>query len=174
MNRVDKGKGGSSEDDNYGFNEVKKKKSGGKNRGTKNSKLASVKPKTKYRPKVNQSTEEVSPKTALSVGKKNVLTSGNSSKKTRKLIGGIRLRCMVCKRKSKVLPFSRKINMFEEQLLDGKCVHMDDDGKPLEKVDYSGDHGSEDEVEPVDNEMTSYLASKPSGVGYGTNSLLKQ
>nr|GEW16100.1 hypothetical protein [Tanacetum cinerariifolium] len=51
VNRVDKGKGGSSGADNYGFNEL---------------------------------TEEVSPKTALSVGKKNVLTSGNSSKKTSK------------------------------------------------------------------------------------------
>ncbi|GJS45942.1 hypothetical protein Tco_0596063 [Tanacetum coccineum] len=35
-------------------------------------------------------------------------------------------------------------------------------GKPLEKIDYTGDHDKEDEVEPVDNEMTSFLASKPS------------
>ncbi|GJX87187.1 hypothetical protein Tco_0339201 [Tanacetum coccineum] len=34
--------------------------------------------------------------------------------------------------------------------------------------------GSEDEVEYVDNEMKSYMASKPSGVGYGTKSLLEQ
>nr|GEV63385.1 retrotransposon protein, putative, Ty1-copia subclass [Tanacetum cinerariifolium] len=32
----------------------------------------------------------------------------------------------------------------------------------------------EDEVEPVDNEMTNSLASKQSGVGYGTKSLLEQ
>nr|GEY63644.1 hypothetical protein [Tanacetum cinerariifolium] len=34
----------------------------------------------------------------------------------------------------------------------------------VENVDYSGDQGSEDQVEPVENEMTSYLASKPSGL----------
>ncbi|GKE13693.1 chalcone--flavonone isomerase, partial [Tanacetum coccineum] len=66
-----------------------------------------------------------------------------------------------------------KIHRFEQQLLDGKCVLVDEDGKHMEKVDYSGDHGSEDEVEPDDNEMASFLASKPSGVGYGTKSLLK-
>ncbi|GJT49838.1 hypothetical protein Tco_0975995 [Tanacetum coccineum] len=32
----------------------------------------------------------------------------------------------------------------------------------------------EDEVEPINNEMASYLASEPSGIGYGTNSLLEQ
>ncbi|GKB23403.1 hypothetical protein Tco_0862804, partial [Tanacetum coccineum] len=40
------------------------------------------------------------------------------------------------------------------------------EGKPIEKVDYPGDHDSEDEVEPVENEMASFLASKSSGVGY--------
>ncbi|GKE32263.1 hypothetical protein Tco_1451585 [Tanacetum coccineum] len=48
----------------------------------------------------------------------------------------------------------------------------DDEGKPLENIDYSGDHDSKDEVESVDNEMVSFLASKK--VGYGTNSLLEQ
>nr|GEZ64598.1 hypothetical protein [Tanacetum cinerariifolium] len=43
-----------------------------------------------------------------------------------------------------------------------KASKSDDDGKPLENVDYSGDHDSEDEVEPVDNEMASFMASKPS------------
>ncbi|GKE06771.1 hypothetical protein Tco_1398789, partial [Tanacetum coccineum] len=42
-----------------------------------------------------------------------------------------------------------------------------------EKVDYSDAQGSEDEVESVDNEMASYLASKSYEVGYGT-SLLEQ
>ncbi|GJY47505.1 hypothetical protein Tco_0436568 [Tanacetum coccineum] len=42
-------------------------------------------------------------------------------------------------------------------------------GKPLAKVDSSGDHDSEDEVASVDNEMANFLASKK--VGYGTNSL---
>nr|GEX72517.1 hypothetical protein [Tanacetum cinerariifolium] len=41
-------------------------------------------------------------------------------------------------------------------------------------VDYSGDHDSEDEVGPVDNEIASYLASNMSRVVYGTNILLEQ
>nr|GEX40097.1 hypothetical protein [Tanacetum cinerariifolium] len=49
---------------------------------------------------------------------------------------------------------------------------VDDEGKPLKNVDYPDDHDSEDEVEPVDNEMTSSLASEK--VGFGTNSLLEQ
>ncbi|GJX53525.1 reverse transcriptase domain-containing protein [Tanacetum coccineum] len=57
-------------------------------------------------------------------------------------------------------------------IIDGKLTLLDDEGNPLEKVDYSGDHDSEDEVKPVDNEMASFLASKR--VGYGTNSLLEQ
>ncbi|GJW43400.1 hypothetical protein Tco_0072199 [Tanacetum coccineum] len=48
---------------------------------------------------------------------------------------------------------------------EGKCVFVIDDGKPLEKVDYSGNQGSEDEVEY--NEMTSYLASKLLGLDMG-------
>ncbi|GJZ84722.1 protein kinase, ATP binding site-containing protein [Tanacetum coccineum] len=47
-----------------------------------------------------------------------------------------------------------------------------DKGKPLIRVDSSGDHDSEDEVASVDNDMTKFLASKD--VSYGTNSLLKQ
>ncbi|GJS27297.1 hypothetical protein Tco_0487917 [Tanacetum coccineum] len=62
----------------------------------------------------------------------------------------------------------------EEVESEGKCVLVDDDGKPLEKVDYLDDHDSENEVEPVNNEMTNFLASKPLGVGYGTQSLLEQ
>ncbi|GJX72222.1 hypothetical protein Tco_0309393 [Tanacetum coccineum] len=51
-------------------------------------------------------------------------------------------------------------------------VTLVDEGKPLAKVDFSGDHDSEDEVASVDNKMTNFLASKK--VGYGTNSLLEQ
>nr|GEW41063.1 hypothetical protein [Tanacetum cinerariifolium] len=43
--------------------------------------------------------------------------------------------------------------------------------KPLEKVVYSGDYDSEDEVALVDNEMASFLAKMD---GYGTQSLLEQ
>ncbi|GKE84989.1 putative reverse transcriptase domain-containing protein [Tanacetum coccineum] len=42
-------------------------------------------------------------------------------------------------------------------------------GKPMETVDYSGDHDSEDEVEPFDNGMASFMVSER--VDYGTNSL---
>nr|GEX40860.1 hypothetical protein [Tanacetum cinerariifolium] len=71
-------------------------------------------------------------------------------------------------------PIVEKINMFEKQLIEGKCVLVDDEGNPLKMVDYSGEHGSEDEVEHVDNKMASFLASKPSEIGYGNNSLLEQ
>nr|GEY21071.1 hypothetical protein [Tanacetum cinerariifolium] len=71
-------------------------------------------------------------------------------------------------------PLVEKISMFEQQPLEEKCVLVNDKGKPLENFDYTGDHDSEDEVEHVDNEMASYLAIKPSGVGYGTNSLLEK
>ncbi|GJY64428.1 hypothetical protein Tco_0465888 [Tanacetum coccineum] len=47
-------------------------------------------------------------------------------------------------------------------------VDLDDEGKPLTKVDFSGDHDSEDEVASVDNDMANFLASKK--VGYDTNS----
>ncbi|GJW64097.1 putative ribonuclease H-like domain-containing protein [Tanacetum coccineum] len=51
-------------------------------------------------------------------------------------------------------------------------VDLDDEGKPLTKVDFLGDHDSEDEVASVDNAMLNFLASKK--VGYDTNSLLEQ
>ncbi|GKB73809.1 retrovirus-related pol polyprotein from transposon TNT 1-94 [Tanacetum coccineum] len=64
------------------------------------------------------------------------------------------------------------IKEIKRLIIDGKLTLVDDEGKPLEKVDYSGDHDSENEVEPIDNEMASFLASKR--VGYGTNSLMEQ
>ncbi|GJZ55439.1 hypothetical protein Tco_0610632 [Tanacetum coccineum] len=65
-----------------------------------------------------------------------------------------------------------QIWLIKRLIIDGKLTLVDDEGKPLEKVDYSGDHDSENEVEPIDNEMASFLASKR--VGYGTNSLMEQ
>ncbi|GKD75978.1 hypothetical protein Tco_1334260 [Tanacetum coccineum] len=53
-----------------------------------------------------------------------------------------------------------KFDKLEKLIIDGKITLVDDEGKPLEKVDYLGDHDSEDEVKPVDNEMTSFLASE--------------
>nr|GEU98762.1 integrase, catalytic region, zinc finger, CCHC-type, peptidase aspartic, catalytic [Tanacetum cinerariifolium] len=61
---------------------------------------------------------------------------------------------------------------IERLIIDGKVTLVDDEGKPLEKVDSSSNYDSKDEVASVDNEMESFLASKK--VGYGTNSLLEQ
>ncbi|GKA91613.1 zinc finger, CCHC-type containing protein, partial [Tanacetum coccineum] len=69
-------------------------------------------------------------------------------------------------------PIVEKIDKLERLIIDGKLKLVDGEGKPLEKVENSGDHESEDEVKPVDNEMISFLASKR--VEYDTNSLLKQ
>ncbi|GJX88347.1 RNA-directed DNA polymerase, eukaryota, reverse transcriptase zinc-binding domain protein [Tanacetum coccineum] len=65
-----------------------------------------------------------------------------------------------------------KIDKIEKLIIDGKIILVNDEGKPLEKVDYPGDHDSEDEVELVDNKMASFLALEK--VGYGSNSLLEQ
>nr|GEU97409.1 RNA-directed DNA polymerase, eukaryota, reverse transcriptase zinc-binding domain protein [Tanacetum cinerariifolium] len=103
----------------------------------------------------------VSHKTNPSTGKKKVSTTGNSSKNT-----GMTNALTLQKRQSST-PLVKKINMFEQQLPEGKGVLVDEDGKPLKKVDYSSDHDSDDEVEPVENEMALFLASKLPGVGYG-------
>ncbi|GJR48930.1 hypothetical protein Tco_1317033 [Tanacetum coccineum] len=55
-----------------------------------------------------------------------------------------------------------------------KSTTLDDDGKPLEKVDYPNNLGSDDEVEPVKREMASFLALKPMGIRYGLKILLEQ
>ncbi|GKF70985.1 hypothetical protein Tco_0207099 [Tanacetum coccineum] len=62
--------------------------------------------------------------------------------------------------------------IIKRLIIDEKVTLVVEEGKPLENVDFSGDHDSEDEVESVDNEITSFLASMK--VSYGTNSLLKQ
>ncbi|GKF06703.1 hypothetical protein Tco_0037371, partial [Tanacetum coccineum] len=54
----------------------------------------------------------------------------------------------------------------------GKATIVDDEGKPLTKVDSLGDHDSVDEVASVDNDMANFLALKK--VGYCINSLLEQ
>ncbi|GJX24026.1 zinc finger, CCHC-type containing protein [Tanacetum coccineum] len=65
-----------------------------------------------------------------------------------------------------------KIDKFEKLVIDGKVSLVNDEGKPLKKVDYPDGHGIEDEVESVDNDMACFMDSVR--VGYGTNSLLKQ
>ncbi|GKC87254.1 hypothetical protein Tco_1147903 [Tanacetum coccineum] len=156
--------GASSGADDEGFIEVKKKKSCHNNKGNKNFKPVSMKPKTQYRPKAKQSTEGASQETTPSVGKKNVSTSVEAGNKAS--TSGVQ------EEEQRSTPIVERINVFEKHLLEEKCVLVDDDGN-MENVDYLGDHGSEDEVEPIENDMASYLASKPSGVGYCTKSLLE-
>ncbi|GJR85269.1 hypothetical protein Tco_0209280 [Tanacetum coccineum] len=129
----------SSEADDDGFIEVKKKKPGGKG--------------------------GVSPKTAPPGGNKNVATSGNSLKtasKTNDSPSG-----------NRIVSLS---NSFDA-LNDDNSVTMEvESGRKILclKVDSLGDHGSDEEVEYVDNEMASYLASNTSGARFQTKSLLEQ
>ncbi|GKD96174.1 hypothetical protein Tco_1380071, partial [Tanacetum coccineum] len=69
-------------------------------------------------------------------------------------------------------PIVDKIRKLEKLIIDGKVTFVDDEGKSLKKIDYPGDHDSEDEVESVGNCMTRFLASER--VGFNTNSLLEQ
>nr|GEY99626.1 50S ribosomal protein L12, chloroplastic-like [Tanacetum cinerariifolium] len=80
--------------------------------------------------------------------KNNVKTSGNKKKYTEPTIENLVVL---------VLP---KIDKMERLIIDGKVTLVDDEGKPLTKVDSSGDHDSEDEVTSVDNDMAIFLASK--------------
>ncbi|GKC27098.1 hypothetical protein Tco_1034392 [Tanacetum coccineum] len=65
-----------------------------------------------------------------------------------------------------------KIRKFEDLLIDGQAILVDEAGNPLKKVECSGDYDSEDEVASVDNDMTCSLASE--WVGSSTQSLLEQ
>ncbi|GJU59709.1 hypothetical protein Tco_1237475 [Tanacetum coccineum] len=69
-------------------------------------------------------------------------------------------------------PIVAKFDKIERLIIEGKVTLVDDEGKPLKKVDSSGDHDSEDEIASVDNDMANFLASKKDG--YGNNSLLEQ
>ncbi|GJX59704.1 ESKIMO 1-like protein [Tanacetum coccineum] len=61
-----------------------------------------------------------------------------------------------------IYPYSRK----------DKLVLVDDNGKPLEKVDYPVNSDSDDEVEPVENKTINFLVSNR--VGYGPKHLWEQ
>nr|GEU44479.1 hypothetical protein [Tanacetum cinerariifolium] len=61
---------------------------------------------------------------------------------------------------------------FEKLIINGKATLMDDDGKPLKKVDYLGDHDSDDKVYLVDNDMAHSMATET--VGFSAQSLLEQ
>ncbi|GJU97410.1 hypothetical protein Tco_1326681 [Tanacetum coccineum] len=69
-------------------------------------------------------------------------------------------------------PIIDKIRKFEDLLIDGQSILVDEAGIPLKKVECPGDYDSEDEVALVDNDMARSLASKK--IGFGTQSLLKQ
>ncbi|GJZ80870.1 hypothetical protein Tco_0645864 [Tanacetum coccineum] len=60
----------------------------------------------------------------------------------------------------------------EKLIIDGKVTLVDDEGEPMRKVDYPGDHDSEDEVASVDNDMARSMASEK--FGFGNTSLLEQ
>ncbi|GJY42464.1 hypothetical protein Tco_0429734 [Tanacetum coccineum] len=64
------------------------------------------------------------------------------------------------------------INVLEEKILEDKLALVDDDEKPLEKVNYLVNLDSDDEVEPVENEIANFLASNE--VGYGPKGLWEQ
>nr|GEV13781.1 phototropin-2 like [Tanacetum cinerariifolium] len=51
----------------------------------------------------------------------------------------------------------KKIDKLESLIIDGKLTLVDDEGKPIEKIDYLGDRDSEDEVEHVEKEMASFF-----------------
>ncbi|GJV95270.1 hypothetical protein Tco_1546847 [Tanacetum coccineum] len=164
VNRVDKGK--SSEVDDEGFTEVKRKKSGGNNSGTKNVKPVLVKPKTTFRPKVNQPTAKASPKKATSsksiktASMRNVSTSCNHTVSVSNWFDALNDDNLVTEEAKSVskdstsvihvvgqssTPIVDKINRIEKHLMGGKCVLVGDDSKPLEKVDSMVDHDNDDE-----------------------------
>nr|GEW87038.1 ribonuclease H-like domain-containing protein [Tanacetum cinerariifolium] len=57
-------------------------------------------------------------------------------------------------------------------MMKGELVLVDDNEKPLDKVDYPDNSDCDDEVERVENKIASFLASK--GVEYGPKSLWEQ
>ncbi|GJV25403.1 putative reverse transcriptase domain-containing protein [Tanacetum coccineum] len=69
-------------------------------------------------------------------------------------------------------PIIDKIDEFEDLLIDGQAILVDESGNPLKKVECPGDYDSEDEVASVNNDTTRSLASER--VCFSTQSLLEQ
>ncbi|GJU29269.1 hypothetical protein Tco_1172858 [Tanacetum coccineum] len=69
-------------------------------------------------------------------------------------------------------PIVEKIRKIEKLIIEGKVTLVDDDAKPPKRVDYPGDHDSEDEVKSVYNDMAHFMGSER--VGFETQSLLEQ
>nr|GEV89130.1 hypothetical protein [Tanacetum cinerariifolium] len=152
-NNMEISKGKTSSADDEGFIEVIKKKSCG-NKGGKKLQTSLGETKTHYHSKVNQSTEGASLKKTHSVGKKDVLTLSNGTFSLSKSFEALNVVNLVIEQVEignkastsgvqeegkRSTPLVEKINIIEKHLLKRKCVLVDDDGKPLEKVDYSGD-----------------------------------
>nr|GEW28950.1 hypothetical protein [Tanacetum cinerariifolium] len=127
--------------DEEGFIEVTRKKSGGNNGGNKNFKPVFFKPKTLYRPKAKQLAKGTSnsPKTTSFIGTNKASTS---------VMGNMATTSGTQKERQSTTPRAKRINVFEKQMLEGKLVLVDDNWKQLEKVDYSDNTGSEDEIKP--------------------------
>ncbi|GKD18768.1 retrotransposon protein, putative, ty1-copia subclass [Tanacetum coccineum] len=53
-----------------------------------------------------------------------------------------------------------QLKRLKNLIIDGIIKLVDDEGKPLKKIDYPDDHDSEAEVASVDNEMANFLASE--------------
>nr|GFA81612.1 hypothetical protein [Tanacetum cinerariifolium] len=143
--------------------EVKKKKPGENNGGTKNFKPVLVKPKTQYRAKAKQSFERTSNslKPTPFVGTNKASTSAYNKESPTNTSGffssisnsfeALNVDILITKEvatgsKATTLamhvegqsstPTVEKIDVLEKQILEGKLVLVDDDEKPLKKVDY--------------------------------------
>ncbi|GKD19704.1 hypothetical protein Tco_1208862, partial [Tanacetum coccineum] len=49
---------------------------------------------------------------------------------------------------------------MERLIIEGKVTLVNEEGKPLKKIDSSCDHDSKDEVASGDNNMANFIASK--------------
>nr|GEV59590.1 hypothetical protein [Tanacetum cinerariifolium] len=147
-----------------------------------NSTANPTKVKQVYKPKMNnvntsgnkkkdvESTKEVS---VLNSVENDVDLGINRGTSTTPIIDKKRLTRVDLRSKiTSTTPNVAKIDKIERVIIDGKVTLVDDEGKPLEKIDSSGNYNSKDEVASVDNGMASFLASKK--VSCGTNSLLEQ
>ncbi|GJT56715.1 retrotransposon protein, putative, ty1-copia subclass [Tanacetum coccineum] len=78
----------------------------------------------------------------------------------------------VCEDGTSTTPIMYKIGKFENLIIDGQAILVDETVSPLKKVEYQGDHDSEDEVASVDNDMARSMASEMAE--FGTHSFLEQ
>ncbi|GKA22300.1 hypothetical protein Tco_0708262, partial [Tanacetum coccineum] len=75
-------------------------------------------------------------------------------------------------------PITKRVDKFERQLIEGKLLLVNDDGKSLPKVASTVNADSDSKVEKVFDEHTTFMASTSlkhdSDSGYDTNRLWKQ